>query len=50
MLLSEGCPVVILDIEPDFVIDNPYPNFKEFKDKKITIVHMFLPDYDVDDM
>ena len=48
ILLSEGCPVLILDIVRDFEITSSDQYFKNFKNKRITIIHLYLPDFNVD--
>ena len=48
ILLSEGCPALILHIEKDFKLSNPHDHFKEFQGKSMTLIHMYLPDYNFD--
>ena len=50
ILLSEGCPAFILDIERDIKIENSNDIFKVFKGRPITVIHMYLPDFNVDRM
>ena len=44
VLLSDGCKVYILSVEEEFIIKNTSDSFKLFNNKKLTIIHMFLPD------
>ena len=44
----EGSRVIILGIVPDYVITNPHDDFRQYRGKKITIIHMYLPDVDWD--
>ena len=47
VLLSEGCPAIILEVESNFKITSRNDIFAEFKDKPMTVIHLYLPDYNV---
>ena len=44
----EGSRAIVLGIVRGYKIRHPHDQFKEFLDKEITIIHMYLPDIDWD--
>ena len=46
VLLSEGCPAIVLDVKRDFVIKNSHESFSPYNGKKCTIINLFIPDLD----
>ena len=48
ILLSEGCPALILGIERNVELLNPPILFSDYQGRELTIIHMYLPDYYVD--
>ena len=41
VMLVEGCPVMILAVEKDVLIENTHESFAEFDGKLITVIHVF---------
>ena len=43
MLLKEGIEVMILDCIDNFTIENEHKSMKEFKEKRLTVICMYIP-------
>ena len=43
ILLMEGCPVFVLSVDTEVLIENAHGAMAHFNGNKITIVHLFHP-------